>query len=165
MELSRRVLRCIDAALQRFVWMAQITLALCVIIASYYLSDRRPPFAVLDVLPAAARPGQTVTIVAHVWRDLDRECSATFSRYAFDSRHIRFDLAAGQGGEWSFASHQMIDAIQAATPNVLRISFQVPEGMSPGPAILQTELRYACNQMHRIWPIELTTRLPFTVLE
>ena len=164
MELSLKALRFIDGWLQRGVWVAQIIMVLCMLIAVLYAADRQPPFAILEVHPAEARPGEIVTVTAHVWRDRDRNCSATFSRYLFDSQHARFDLAADNKGSPYFASDAMIDRIEADSPGMLSVRFLVPTGMAVGPAVLQTELRYACNQMHRIWPIEVTTRMPFTVL-
>ena len=164
MELSMRALKCLDEWLKRFVWMAQITLALYVVVAAHYISDRTPPFAVLHVDPAEARPGEPITITAHVWRDSSRDCSAQFSRYLFDQQHIRFDLPADDAGRPYYASDKMIDRIEAETPGIVKITFTVPPGMGTGAALLQTELQYSCNQMHRIWPIEVTTRMPFTVL-
>lgn len=164
METSIKALRWFDGWLQRFAWIAKIALAGYVVVAAYYVADRRPPFAVLHTEPAAAKAGQSVSILAQVWRDSSRECSAEYSRFAFDSQHVRFDLPINIEGSRTFASAAMIIRIEDETPGTMAFSFIIPKGMASGSAFLQTELRYACNKMHWLWPIEVTTRIPFTVL-
>ena len=141
------------------VRVAQVIILAALLLVAYYATDRNPPFAVLSVVPASARPGEYITIQATVRRDIDRKCSAEMSRYLYDASGARFDI--GQ----SLVSSGMIEHLERTSPSVLRVSVRVPESMSVGPANLQTVLAYKCNKTHNIWPIEVTTDLPFLVVE
>lgn len=140
------------------VRVAQIIIFLAIALVVYYAMDRDPPFAVVSVLPAQARPGEYVTLQATVRRDVDRRCSADFSRYLYDSAGSRFDLGR------SSASAEMIDSLERTSPGFLKVSIKLPEVMEPGQADMQTVLAYRCNKVHTIWPIEVTTDIPFLVL-
>ena len=133
-----------------------IIAALCMVV--YYAIDREPPFAVLSVMPAEARPGEYITIEAKVRRDTWRKCDAEFSRYLHDASGARFDLGH------SITSAEMIGKLESASPGVLRVSVLLPASMAPGPANLETVLDYYCNKVHRWIPITVTTDLPFLVL-
>ena len=123
------------------------------------LADRDPPFAVLSVEPAAAKPGQYVWLRAKVRRDVDRRCSAAFSRYIFDANGERVaDLGDSR------MSHEGIAELERLTPGRMAVRIQVPPDMDAGEAMLLTSIAYACNQAHQWLPIHVTTRLPFTVL-
>lgn len=124
----------------------------------YYAADRQPPFAVLSVAPAAAKPGDFVTISAKVRRDADRHCNAEYSRYLFDASGARFDIGH------AITSAEMITSLERKNPGGLTITFQVPPSAEPGAASLQTVLDYKCNRTHSLWPITVTTEMPFTVL-
>lgn len=153
-----RLLKWIDHIGERFLWVAQVVILGSIAIVAWYTLDRKPPFAVVSVEPAFARPGEYVTIKAEVRRDVNRHCSAEFSRYVFDALNTRFDLGT------QLASPEMIERADQASPNTLRVSFLVPPTIATGPARLDTVLQYRCNRVHYIWPIEVTTRMPFEVL-
>ena len=70
----------------------------------------------------------------------------------------RFDLGH------STASAEMIYGVERASPGVLRVSVLLPSVMPEGPATLQTVLDYSCNKVHALWPIKVTTEMPFRVL-
>jgi hypothetical protein len=135
---------------------AIIFVAFCLVL--YYAADREPPFAVLTVEPAYAQPGQSITIKAAVRRDVERGCNAEFSRYVFDSGGAGFDLGH------AISSAEMISRMERDFPGALMVKFQVPADAQPGPALLQTVLDYRCNRTHNLWPIQVTTAMPFTVL-
>lgn len=122
------------------------------------VADRSPPYKVLSVEPAVARPGDIVRITARVWRDMSRKCNAEFSRYMYDRDGMRFDLGH------STASWELIAGLEREYPGVLKVAVQVPLTMLPGRARVQTSLAYACNPAQALWPIEVTSDLPFTVL-
>lgn len=124
----------------------------------YYLADRVPPFEVLSVEPAQARPGEPIIIRAKVRRDIHRHCSASMSRYIFDVGRVRYFMDAGQ------YPHQVIADMEAATPGELSVGFIVPAGSSPGPAMVVAALEYECNQVHFLAPIKVRTVMPFTIL-
>jgi hypothetical protein len=140
------------------VRVAQMIIIIALMLVAYYAMDREPPFAVISVTPTSARPGEYVTLQATVRRDVQRRCSAEFSRYLFDAAGSRYDLGH------SISSAEMIERIQATSPDVLRISVMLPNMMEVGPANLQTVLAYECNKVHRFFPIMVTTDLPFTVV-
>lgn len=148
----------LDRMADRFLWVAQFIIVSSIAIVGYYTLDREPPFAVLSVEPASAKPGEWITIKAAVRRDVRRNCSAEFSRYIFDSSNTRFDVGT------QVASAELVKAINERSPNELKVSFIVPQTASPGSAWMETVLQYHCNKVHRIWPIEVTTRMPFEVL-
>lgn len=153
-----RLLHFVDGLAHRFIWMAQAMIVGSLAIVAYYSMDREPPFEVLSVHPAFALPGEYVTIVASVSRDTKRNCSADFSRYLFDASRTRFDLGTQS------ASAEMIRSMEDRDPGTLRISFLVPKTAAPGFAWVETAIKYSCNKVHNIWPIEVTTRMPFTIL-
>lgn len=141
-----------------FDWLATFVLFVTIIAAGFLALDREPPFAILEVEPAAARAGETVKLHMTVRRDVERECSAEFTRYVFDSGFTRYYIDRGQ------ASADFIRNLEKKSPGHLNIAFTIPADVDPGPATLETVLDYRCNKMHRLWPIEVTTIAPFTVL-
>ena len=152
------VFRVVDDMAQRLLWVANITIALGLLSVAWFALDRSPPFAVLAVTPAAAKPGDWITIRSQVRRDVDRECAADFSRFLFDSGGSRFDLGA------SGSTAEMIRSMEQKSPGALSITLRLPEAIKAGPADLTTALQYRCNKVHSLWPIEVTTHMPFTVL-
>ena len=80
----------------RYAWIPNWTILAALLIVAVQVFDREPPFSVLQVFPASARPGETVTIQAEVWRDTSRHCSATMGRSVFDSQRARFDFPVAQ---------------------------------------------------------------------
>ena len=152
------MLHAIDRVAKHFLWVAQMMIAVGVIITIGYAFDRDPPFRVIRVQPAAARAGDFVTIDAEVMRESERMCSAEFSRFIYDSTLARYDIGS------SVMSAEMIARLESSHPGRLRVSVKLPENIATGPAHLDTVLVYRCNAVHRIWPIDVTTALPFTVL-
>ena len=69
-------------------WVPRLTLLgvlVCVLIWIGAMAlDRAPPFKPLSYWTNQPKPGGTLVVRAKVQRDLDRECSVTFSRYLFD---------------------------------------------------------------------------------
>lgn len=155
---SLEVMRMVNSLVVHTVKVAQVIILAALCLVGYYAMDREPPFAVLSVTPAEAKPGEYVTIEAKVRRDTWRKCDAEFSRYLHDAAGARFDLGS------SIASSEMIGKMDAESPGVLRVSVLLPTMMAPGPARLETALNYYCNKVHRAWPIVVTTDLPFLVL-
>ena len=152
------MLHAIDRLAKHFLWVAQMMIAVAIVITIGYAFDRDPPFRIIRVQPASARPGEFVTIDAEVMRESERMCSAEFSRYIYDSTLARYDIGS------SVVSAEMISRMESSHPGRLRVSVRLPENIAPGQAHLDTVLVYRCNAVHRIWPIDVTTVLPFTVL-
>jgi hypothetical protein len=148
----------LDAIMLRYSWIATWTLFAALIIVAAQALDRKPPFSVLHVFPAHARPGDQITIHAEVWRDSGRSCAVTMGRSVFDAARVRFDFPVA-----SFSA-TAIGAMETRTPGLMAVSFVIPPGAAPGPAELVSALEYRCNQAHTLWPIEVTTHVPFTIL-
>jgi hypothetical protein len=156
--LAVEVARAVNHAVIATEWVARVILLLSALLVLYYAADRVPPFAVTSSAHAEARAGDYVTIHANVYRDTTRTCNADFSRYIYDSSGARFDLGHSQ------ASAEAIAQMERRSPGSLTIAFRIPPSVAPGPASLQTVLRYRCNRVHHLIPIEVTTDMPFTVL-
>jgi hypothetical protein len=148
----------IDDALLRLAWLPSVVLLAAFVLVIVQASDRKEPFQILSVEPAEARPGETVTIRAQVWRDQSRNCSAAMSRSVFDATNVRWDYPLTK------FSDAMIDRMESNAPGELKVSIMVPQSASSGTAHLVSVLEYRCNRVHAIWPIEVTTTMPFTVL-
>jgi hypothetical protein len=149
------------------VALAQVMIATAILVFAWGMMDREPPFTLLSVSPAAAKPGEMVTIKAKVRRDLDRQCDAEFSRYMFALTpgpdlggpiETRFVLGT------SIAPHSMIAMMEKTWPMGLVISERVPETVLAGPAKITADISYVCNKGHRLWPITVHMEMPFTVL-
>ena len=123
--------------------------------------DRSPPFAVVGPVTAlGARPGETAYFNAEVRRDLDRECSVVFSRYMIDGAGVRHDFARDP----RVMTPNGLRAMDVLMAGQLRLAVEIPRGANPGPAVYATELRYTCNPIHKLWPIEVTMPLRFWIL-
>ncbi len=153
-----RLLHRADSVLERLAWIPSVVLLAAIIIVAFQLMDRRPPFEILHVEPAFARPGEALTLHAEVWRDTDRNCAATMSRYVFDANGARWDYPV------STFSSALIQRMDQQTPGRLKVAFIVPEGAAPGQAEIVSVLSYQCNRAHALWPIEVTTHMQFVIL-
>lgn len=138
------------------IWNAAIVLGLGSL--AWLAFDREPPFKVLQVYPAQARPGEQVQIVAKVRRDLDRNCASDMSRYVFDGRGMRWDEPTRH------FSAETIEVLAGSQPDMLRLSVMVPFDAHPGPGKVVSDLEYRCNITHAAWPIRVTAVMPFTIL-
>lgn len=148
----------IDALARRYIWIAHALLWAGFLSFGWLALDRDPPFAVISVAPAEARAGEYVTITARVWRDTTRRCSANISRYLYTENGARYDMGS------SFATVQFIEDLESRSPGILKVLVLLPTTISPGAAELISAIEYRCNSVHRIWPIEVFTSLPFRVL-
>jgi hypothetical protein len=120
--------------------------------------DRHPPFEILSSDLAAATPGRALFISATVRRDIARKCSASYSRTIIDSNSFRYDIPGTQS-----ASSRLIKQLDSMHTGRMSVSIVLPDEISPGPATLVTSLEYVCNPIHRVFPIEVLTIIPFRV--
>lgn len=153
-----RALKRIDAAMQRFAWLPRWTLIVAGVICMYWAADRAAPSGVISVDPAYARPGEFVTIRYSMWKDADRDCHLRVSRSLFDARNDKADYPSV-----SF-SDEALARIERDTPGRRSVTVAIPDTAAAGPAVLVSSLEYECNRMHALWPIRVTTVLPFTIL-
>lgn len=122
--------------------------------------DRAPPFKLLSAWASQPRPGGVLVVRAKVWRDLDRECSVTFSRYLFDRFNSRHEVFGPQ-----VMTPQGLRDMDAEAPGELNIQVPVPLAFPAGPAKLTTILEYRCNALQDlVRPIPFEMHIPFEVL-
>lgn len=144
--------------MRRWDWLPTWTLWAALLIVLVQALDRRPPFGLLHVYPAQARPGEVVTIYAEVRRDGARQCEVDVNRSLNDAHGKRWDYPEAH------FSAEAVALTEARTPGRMAPTFVLPTSAAPGPAEITTSLRYRCNKTHAIWPITLTHTLPLTVL-
>lgn len=124
-----------------------------------WAADREPPFEVVGVDPALATPGESVVLVFHVRRSVERECSAILTRWVIDGKGVKIDLEGQQR-----ISADAIRELERRTPGLLITSVPVPLSAFPGDAMLISDLEYICNPVQKWWwPISITTQAPFTI--
>jgi hypothetical protein len=148
----------LDYFVERLMAVWWMTIIASLLAIGWFASDREPPFEILSVPEVSVRPGEWLKVTAEVRRDVSRGCDAVFSRYIFSGEGVRYDLGT------SHASAAMISAIELRHPGKLPIAVLVPGSIEPGRARLEMVLSYRCNQVHALWPIVVTTEIPFTVL-
>lgn len=124
------------------------------------VSDRKPPFAILAHEPVLVQAGQWASLNVPVYRDLERKCDASYSRFIYDADNSRVDLGIG------FKPWEEILADDKRTPGRLLVTIPVPPieapgvkgGIKPGPGRLATDLEYTCNKGHAyLYPIKVHT--------
>ena len=152
------------AAADRFVVRAKRVLSVVgvglVLVAAYQIStDREPPFVSVKVYPAAAKPGESITIRQDVARDMDRECNAVFSDWAFFPGVGRKMIHPPTEVGWEF-----IAAMERRSPGVLVKTFQIPMEAQPGHGFVSTPIWYWCKPVQYFWKIPVLNETPFTVL-
>ena len=122
--------------------------------------DREPPFALISSWTSSPKPGGVLVVRAKVRRDLDRECSATFSRYLFDKFGSRHETTGPQ-----IMTAQGIRNMDALAPGELNVQLPVPIDFPAGPANMTTILEYRCNPLQDLFrPIGVEMNIPFEVL-
>ncbi len=117
--------------------------------------ERDPP--VSDFRQAevpVAHPGKPVNIDVRMKADVARECDLEYYRYLIDAKGNRFDIRGTQ-----IMDKYMLYMLQKENPDEIKISLQVPSGVSPGRARLITVERFTCNPLHNIWPIPLNVTI------
>lgn len=148
----------LDEIVEAMSWVWTGLLILGIGSLAYLAMDREPPFSVVQVYPASARPGEQVEIVAKVRRDLDRQCASDMSRFVFDGRGTRWDEPTRH------FSPDTIAMMARQNPDTLRVSVTVPKDAYPGQGSVVSDLEYHCNVTHAFWPIRITAVMPFTIL-
>ena len=122
--------------------------------------DREPPFTLLSYWTNQPRAGGTLVVRAKVQRDLDRECSVTFSRYLFDKVGARHEASGPQ-----MMTPKALRNMDALAPGELNLQVPIPINFPAGPAVLTTVLEYRCNALQDVLrPIGLELNMAFEVL-
>jgi hypothetical protein len=148
----------LDRVLSRYHWVPSLIILIALIIVGVQAADREPPFRLLRVEPAFARPGDIVTIHADVWRDPHRRCAVDVARSMYDSLGKRSDYPV------AYFSAEAVALNEASFPGRMSPSLLVPDTATPGPAVVVSSLQFRCNRTQTLWTIEASHKLPFTVL-
>lgn len=146
-------------ALRKTIFLPYLVLLVAVAQIIWWGVEREPPFELKTVQATSAAPGGTVFIVSGVERDLRRKCDVSFNRHMFDSKGYRYDISGTQ-----FMSSDALRGLDAADPDKLLLTVQVPQGAQKGTASLITVLSYSCNPLHKLWPINQVLTMKFEVL-
>ncbi len=126
----------------------------------WWALDRSPPFRVLSHQVNSPHAGGVLTVRAKVQRDLERDCSVTFSRYLFDRNGTRHENTGPQ-----VMTAQAIRNMDAMAPGELNEQMLVPANFPPGPGSMTTVLEYRCNPLQYVArPIPVEMNIPFEVL-
>lgn len=152
------ILRRLNLIFAATSWLANFIIIFALLAVVFFALDREPPYALISVEPAAARPGDVVKLRMTVRSDVSRQCSADLSRFVFDAMNARYFIDHAQ------LSSSLIAGMESRTPGIREIAITVPTSATPGPARMVSALEYQCNRAHSIWPIEVTTEAPFTIL-
>lgn len=148
------------ALLERLMWFWVPILAVSVGQVVWWALDRDPPFRLVSHQVNSPHAGGVLSVRAKVQRDLERDCSVTFSRYLFDRNGTRHENTGPQ-----VMTAQTIRNMDAMAPGELNVQMLVPANFPPGPASMTTVLEYRCNPLQDVArPIPVEMNIPFEVL-
>lgn len=140
----------------------KMVLVLCLLPFLWWSLNRNPPFRVKSYVdPSPVKAGGEIIFIMPVHRDLGRGCSVKWHRHIIDFLGVRHDLKEGE----AFMSAQALAAMDQAMGSTLKTKVTVPGSIARGKAVLVTNLRYVCNPLQALFPIELTLYFPFEVVE
>ena len=143
--------------MERSMWVAYAIIAVAVAQLAWWALDRHSPFDVLKINAAEVHQN-VVRFDLDVRRDLDRNCSVEFSRHLVDADGYRHDMSVGQ-----IMDAEALREMDKRMGGKLLLSMDLPAGMAHGPAAMVTVLRYSCNPLQTMWPIQVRMTVPFEV--
>lgn len=120
----------------------------------YWAADRSPPMSLIaDEPEGEARIGGMLTIRSEVIRHR-RDCRTKVEQMVVDGGRYR---------------HVLDDLEFAAVPgplgrDVYRRTVQLRSNTLPGLASFRIIVSWRCNPLHELWPIVLSSEVPFTLL-
>ncbi len=123
------------------MWFWIILLIVSVGQVIWWALDRSPPFRVLSHQVNSPHAGGVLTVRAKVQRDLERDCSVTFSHYLLDRNGARHENTGQQ-----VMTAQAIRNMDAMAPGELNVQMLVPANFPPGPGSMTTVLEYRCKK-------------------
>lgn len=148
----------LHARMAHLLWLPLGVLLLSLLQLALWAADRAPPFVLASVMVSTAAPGRTVQLEALVRREISRRCSVHYTRQIFDGAGVRHDLEGEQ-----YNSAEAIEHMERRNPGRLLLAIAISADARPGSAALVEARRYQCNPLHALWPIEVTTVMPFTI--
>ena len=147
----------VNEAAGRYLWVAYVVIIAWIVSVAVMASDRKAPLKILPMTPPTVTRGETTIFRIPVERDLSRSCESRFARYIFASDGARYDLGPG------YLTPQTIAEMERKTPGQIVVAVPIPDTIASGPATLVSEQAYACNKVHSIWPIQVSTQIAFVV--
>ena len=131
-----------------------------VIVASVVMaSNTKPPLIVHGYTAAPVHPGELITVYADVERDLERRCSARYSRKIIDSVGSVYSVEPSTD-----LSYHAIKVLDELNPNKLTINVLTPTSIQPGWATIITPVSYSCNPVQKLFPINIVLKMRVQVI-
>jgi hypothetical protein len=131
-------------------------IAVCLGQIAAWSLDRDPPIRLIGYsVERPVHPGGPLRITLAVQRDLSRQCDVTISRHLVDGRGFRYYLPQ------IAMDASAIEALERSSKDENRILLQMPDDAAPGRAQYVSALSYACNPVHRLWPVPFVYEIPF----
>lgn len=151
--------------INRVATIAVLIGAACILGALFQLmlwaSDRHPPFTMTAYTAPPVKAGQSVIVKAKVIRELDRDCSVTYSRMLFDSSGSRFDITPGA----QLMTAEALEDLNRRSPNSLVFSVVIPPQATPGVGALITVMNYVCNPIHKLYPVSVLMTVDVPIVQ
>lgn len=124
------------------------------ILIGQWAFDRAPPRIIFngDISPLVATPGTVMSVQWEVQKR--RDCDGTVTRYL-----------SGMCGEHLIKRTDPTNIKSFEQHYTLVIPFTLPQTTTPGPCQYNTHLKFQCNPLHYLFPIELELKpLEFKVV-
>lgn len=150
--MTRRLM----SGMHKLAWLASTVLAICSAIAIVWAFDRSLPTEYVGVKRSRMVGPDTVLLVQEVKRH--RACDT-----AVTLRYIESPIGGRlyiQNVEFSAADMQRLEEEQ---PGEVRLLLNIPPVRVPGIWRYHVVLEFACNPIHKIWPIRTSYDVPFNV--
>lgn len=144
-------------------WILTVGALCCVLFAvimTFWSFSRQVPFEMISYEIKPAKAGEYTTAVAVVERDIERQCSALFSRALYDSAGVRYELTNGA----QLMNAKSLEEYNIYRPNSLSFSIHIPKEASAGSANVVTTIDYTCNPIHQFYPIPLVLTMHMDIL-
>lgn len=143
--------------MERSLWIAYAIIAAALAQLGWWALDRHPPFELLKINTVEVHQN-VVRFNLNVRRDLERGCSVEFGRHLIDADGFRHDTSVGQ-----IMDAPALAEMDRRMGGKLLLSMDLPAGFVRGPATMVTVLKYSCNPLQTLWPIQVQMTVPFEV--
>ena len=153
--MTRHIFNILDA----LRWLPFAVFAIAAAQIAVWSIDRDPTFKITSVEPQFGIAGAPVVLTAGVQRDISRRCDANLTRYLVDNTGARWEIDGPV-----HLSYWAILSAQKRSPGHITVALNIPSDAAPGPATLISSVENHCNPLHRLWPIESMTEIPFTIV-
>lgn len=113
------------------------------VVLGIWVIDRDWPVVIENIrpLPPHPQPGQTMRLQLDI--DRRRSCASNTDRWIIDALNTRFILP----------SHALQGAPGPLGRSTVVLPVEVPENAHMGPARYESQVTFACNPIHKMFPI------------